>query len=83
MKELYMIIKELRGLADRLEKVFLQEPPVTLEQVREVLSEKSRAGYTSEVRELLQKYGAAKLSQIDPANYASLMKDAEVIGNDG
>ena len=27
------------------------------------------------------KYGADKLSDVDPANYAALLKDAEVIGN--
>ena len=52
-----------------------------LEDVRAVLAEKSRAGHTAEVRALLKKYGAAKLSEIDPANYKALMKDAEVIGN--
>ena len=33
------------------------------------------------VRALLKKYGAAKLSEIDPANYEALLQDAEVIGN--
>ena len=42
---------------------------------------KSRAGYTAKVRELLQKYGASKLSQVDPSNYKALLRDAEVIGN--
>ena len=54
---------------------------IKLEDVRAVLAEKSRAGHTAEVRALLKKYGAAKLSEIDPANYEALMKDAEVIGN--
>ena len=52
-----------------------------LEDVRAVLAEKSRSGHTAEVRALLKKYGAAKLSEIDPANYEALIKDAEVIGN--
>lgn len=52
-----------------------------LEDIRAVLAEKSRAGHTAEVRALLKKYGAAKLSEINPANYEALMKDAEVIGN--
>ena len=52
-----------------------------LEDVRAVLAEKSRAGHTAEVRALLKKHGAAKLSEINPANYEALMKDAEVIGN--
>lgn len=56
------------------------EPPakaVTLEQVRAVLADKSQQGFTADVRTLLEKYGAPKLSQIDPANYAALMADAE------
>lgn len=57
------------------------KPVLELEDVRAILSEKSRAGYTAAVRELLQKYGASKLSQVDPANYEALLRDAEVIGN--
>ena len=57
------------------------KPQLKLEDVSAVLAEKSRAGYTAEVRALLKKYGAAKLSEINPANYEALMKDAEVIGN--
>ena len=52
-----------------------------LEDVRAVLADKSRAGYTAEVRDLLKKYGADKLSKANPADYEALMKDAEVLGN--
>ena len=55
------------------------EPQLTLEQVRAVLADKSRRGHTAEIRALLQKYGAAKLSGIDPANYKALLADAEVL----
>lgn len=55
--------------------------PVTLSEVRAVLAEKSRKGFTAEVRGLLQKYGAEKLSEVDAARYADLMADAEVLGN--
>ena len=54
------------------------EPRLTLEQVRAVLADKSRKGHTSEIRTLLQKYGAAKLSGIDPVHYKALLADAEV-----
>lgn len=57
------------------------EPQLTLEQVRAVLADKSRQGHTAEIRSLLQKYGAAKLSQIDPAHYKALLADAEVLTN--
>ena len=55
--------------------------PLTLEDVRAVLAEKSRNGHTAKVRELLEKHGAAKLSEIDPKNYAALLAEAEVLGN--
>ena len=56
-----------------------EEKPLTLEEVRAVLAEKSRAGHTEEVRELLNKHGADKLSEIDPAEYAALLAEAEVL----
>ena len=56
--------------------------PVTLEQVRAVLAEKSRSGHTAKVRELLQKHGAAKLSAIDPAEFESLLSEAAAIGRE-
>ena len=55
------------------------EPAPTLEQVRAVLADKSRQGHTAEIRALLQKYGASKLSGIDPTNYKALLADAEVL----
>ena len=57
----------------------LAPKPIALEQVRAVLAEKSRKGHTVEIRSLLQKYGADKLSKIDPANYKALLADAEVL----
>ena len=55
------------------------EPALTLEQVRAVLANKSRQGHTAEIRALLQKYGASKLSGIDPTNYKALLADAQVL----
>jgi len=56
---------------------------VTLEQVRAVLAEKSHDGFTEQVRGLLQKYGAQKLSAIDPGRYAYLLRDAEELNDAG
>lgn len=50
---------------------------VKLEDVRAVLAEKSQAGMTAKVREIIQKYGATKLSEIEPKHYADILKDAE------
>ena len=56
-----------------------QSKPLSLEQVRAALAEKSRAGHTSEVKALLIKHGADKLSDIDPAEYPALLAEAEVL----
>lgn len=56
-----------------------EEKPLTLEEVRAVLAEKSRSGHTEEVRELLNKHGADKLSEIDPEEYPALLAEAEVL----
>jgi len=55
--------------------------PITPEDVRAVLAEKSRNGHTAKIRELLEKHGAAKLSEIDPQKYSALLAEAEVLGN--
>ena len=57
----------------------VQKPALTLEQVRAVLAEKSRAGHTAAIRTLLQKYGASKLSGIDPQHYEALLHEVEVL----
>ncbi len=56
-----------------------KKPALTLEEVRAVLAEKSRNGHTAEIRLLLEKYGASKLSAVDPKQYEALLEDAEVL----
>lgn len=53
--------------------------PVTLEQVRAVLAEKSVQGHTAEVQTLIHQQGVKKLSQVDPAQYANLLAEAEAL----
>ena len=53
---------------------------ITLEEVRAKLAEKSQAGLTSQVREIIKKYGGSKLSEVDSKHYADMLKDAEVLG---
>lgn len=54
---------------------------LTLEEVRMILADKSRSGHTEEVKALISKYGADRLSDINPADFTALMAEAEVIGN--
>lgn len=60
-----------------------EEKPLNLEDVRAVLADKSRSGFTAEVKAILNKHGAEKLSEIDPAEYKALLAEVEVLGNAG
>ena len=44
-----------------------------------VLADKARLGRTAEVKAILQKHGAQKLSDIDPGEYAILLAEAEAL----
>lgn len=52
---------------------------LTLEEVRPILAEKSRAGHTEAIRELIKKHGAPNLSGIDPAEYPALLAEVEAL----
>lgn len=56
-----------------------EEKVLTLEEVRAVLAEKSRAGFTAQIREILVKHGAEKLSAVNPLEYEALLKEVEVL----
>lgn len=55
--------------------------PITKEAVRAVLAAKSSAGFKSQVKELLGKFGATQLKQVKPEDYAALLAEAEKLGN--
>lgn len=59
------------------EEVKQNEKTYEIEDVRKILADKSRLGHTAKIRELLEKYGANKLSEIDPSNYKDLVADVE------
>ena len=77
------VSESLRGLFSSNE----EQPPViqpklaekvlTIEDVRPVLARKSIEGHN--VQALILKYGAKKLSEVDPAHYTDLLHDAEVL----
>ena len=84
------VIEELIGLRDSINSSETNTPTnevkepvkaISLEDVRKVLAELSRDGFTIEVRKLLQKYGANKLSEVDSSKYDSLLKEAGEMRN--
>ena len=55
----------------------LTKAQVTLEQIRAVLAAKSLAGGPERIRDLLGRYGAGKLTEVDAAKYPELFREAE------
>lgn len=74
-------IKEIFSSAEEAPAPPEAAPSYTKEDVRGILAAKSAAGFKKEVKELLAKYGAQQLKQVDPKDYTALFKEAEVIGN--
>lgn len=83
------IINDLKSLTKHLEE--LQDVPnenksdeeekktekvITIEEVRAVLAEKSREGKVKEVKALIQKHGAEKLTALNPDCYKEILKEA-------
>lgn len=52
---------------------------LALEDIRPVLADKSRAGFTDQIRDLLRKYGTDRLSKVDPKDYEALLNDVEAL----
>lgn len=55
---------------------------VSLEDVRAVLAKLSQMGKTADVKKLIVKHGAQKLSDVPESEYASLLHEAEGIKGD-
>lgn len=89
--DLHSCSEQLSDIAAELEAMFstapeevtvpakTPKPELKLEDVRAVLADISRAGHTAEVRALIEKYGADRLSKVDPKNYEALLRDVEVL----
>ncbi|WP_294496097.1 hypothetical protein [uncultured Ruminobacter sp.] len=58
-----------------------ETPKLSFEDVRGILADIARAGNREGVKALLEKYGASKLSALDPKCYADVLKDAEGLKN--
>lgn len=69
------------SLADSPQAEAKEKQTIPLEKVRGILAEKSRNGYTAQVRAIIQSFGAERLSEIDPSQYEAVLKKAEVLGD--
>ena len=75
--------ENLASLSELILNLIEEEPKPAIEifEVRSKLAEYSQAGFTSEIRALLRKFGAAKLSEVDPKDYEALLAEAEKLND--
>lgn len=55
------------------------EKTVSVEDIRAVLAQKSQDGKSKEIKGLLGKYGAAKLTAVKQEDYPALLQEAKVL----
>ena len=88
IEALRLCAKTITELADELAgSLPAEEPPKaaepTFEEVRHKLILLAQAGFSAEVKALITKHGASRLSDIDPSQYAALLSEAEGVKGDG
>lgn len=97
IKELRTCGETILGIANALAGMFSssveENPPkqvakdepkmLTFEDVRHRITLIAQSGLSAEVKALITKYGAKKLSDIDPSQYESLLKEADALGKPG
>ena len=67
---------------EKVEKPKETKPVHNLEEVRAALAEKSKAGFTAEVRETIIRFGGNKLSDVPASKYDALFEAAKEIGGE-
>lgn len=87
IKLMNSLINDMRTLTNTLEKIVQlenckednnkEEKILTLEEVRAVLAQKSKEGFTDKVRDLINYYGCHKLSEIDSKYYEEILQKVE------
>ena len=64
---------------DKVSEAKKEESTVTFEQLKSLFAEKSQAGHTAELKEILNKLGAAKISAVKLEDYESAYLAAKEI----
>lgn len=92
IKLMNSLINDMKSLTNTLEKIVQlenckednyegdnnkEEKILTLEEVRAVLAQKSKEGFTDKVKDLINYYGCNKLSEIDSKYYAEILERVE------
>ena len=76
----YRALAEDETVQDPIKSVPEKEASsIDIETLRALLAEKSRDGKTKEIKALLMKYDAGKLSGVKPEDYLNLFTEAEAL----
>ena len=91
-KLLLAAIEDVKNAVDNLEIVIKAEDKpidnqdklkekkaITLEHVREILTDKSKAGFSNEIKSLIKDCGADKLTDVSPKHYQMLLDKVEAM----
>ena len=57
-------------------------PPLPLPEVRKILAEKCAAGFGTQVKALIESYGASSLKEVPPEKYEELLAAVSGLGGD-
>lgn len=78
-KELNLFIEALDSEETQKAEQACELVPITLEEVRTVLAELSRDGKTQEVKAILKRHGASRLSEVNPDEWEAILDEAAEI----
>lgn len=67
------------GLNETSAEDMTNEPTITLEEVRTVLAKLAQDGKQAELKALIGKYGAKRLSEVESKYYPAILKEAEAM----
>ena len=79
------IAKEMKNLFSAKSDTTVPEnkkEPLSFTDLRARLAQRSREGFTAEIKTILRKYGAEKLSAIQPDNYEAVLKEVEALSHE-
>ena len=78
------IVKEMKNMFSEEPAALPEKPETTLSftDLRAKLAEKSREGFTAEIKAILISHGAEKLSAIQPSDYETVLKEVEALSHE-
>lgn len=87
LEELSQVVEKLKGtnvtlVPDNAAPVIHDkdtEADVSYEDITRVLSAKAKAGKTSDIKEVLNKYGVKSAKKLDPSQYSTFLEEAKTI----